>query len=207
VRGRRSSFVYLVALVVGLAGLGAVASASLTAKRVAAAPAAPLDPLTADELAEAKAIAEASSRFPDGGVFPTVTLDEPPKAEVNAWSPGQPFRREALLNVYDRPGNGLYEVVVDLRAHRVLSWLQRPGAEPPVFISEYNDLDGLIRADPRWRKAMRDRNIDPDDVYLDSGWAVGSLKVPGVKPGTRLLRALSFYNGDLPNPYDRPIEA
>jgi primary-amine oxidase len=53
---------------------------------------------------------------------------------------------------------------------------------------------------------MRDRGIDPDDVYLDDGWAVGDLTVPGVAPGTRLLRALSFFQGRLPNPYDRPVE-
>ena len=84
--------------------------------------------------------------------------------------------------------------------------MQRPGLQPPVFATEYADVEALVRADPRWKKAMRDRGIDPDDVYLDSGWGVGDVTVPGVPAGTRLLRALSFFQGDLPNPYDRPIE-
>ena len=87
-----------------------------------------------------------------------------------------------------------------------MSWVQRPGFQPPVFATEYADVEALVRADPRWKKAMRDRGIDPDDVYLDSGWGVGDVTVPGVPAGTRLLRALSFFQGDLPNPYDRPIE-
>lgn len=52
---------------------------------------------------------------------------------------------------------------------------------------------------------MRDRGLNPDDVYLDI-WAPGDLPTPGATPGARLLRALSFFRGTLPNPYDRPVE-
>ena len=52
---------------------------------------------------------------------------------------------------------------------------------------------------------MKRRGINPDDVYLDV-WAPGDVLLPKVKAGTRLLRALSFFRGSLPNPYDRPIE-
>jgi primary-amine oxidase len=30
--------------------------------------------------------------------------------------------------------------------------------------------------------------------------------VPGAAPGARLLRDIAFYRGNLPNPYDRPVE-
>jgi primary-amine oxidase len=173
---------------------------------ITAATAGPLDSLSADEIATTFKVIEASKQFPKGAFFPTVVLNEPSKSQLSAWSPGHPFARQAFANVYDHASNRVYEAVVDLRTKKLVSWTLQPNAEPAVFFTEYQEVDDLVRADPRWQKAMRDRNIDPDDVYLDAGWAVGDLTVPGVKPGTRLLRALSFFQGNLANPYDRPIE-
>ena len=66
------------------------------------------------------------------------------------------------------------------------------------------DADALVRAYAPWKKAMRDRGLDPKDVYLD-GWAGGDTS-NAAPAGTRILKELSFYRGALPNPYDRPIE-
>jgi primary-amine oxidase len=165
----------------------------------------PLEPLSAGEIKQAFALIEGDTRFPTGAVFPIVELKEPPKQEVLAWSPGKRSSREAFANVYDPKRNLLFEVVADLRAKRITSWIARPGREPAVYADEYNIADGIVRADTRWQHAMRVRGINPNDVYLD-GWAPGALPIAGVKPGTRLLRQLSFFRGQLPNPYDRPIE-
>jgi primary-amine oxidase len=165
----------------------------------------PLEPLSAGEINQAFAVIEADARFPSGAVFPIVELKEPPKQEVLAWSPGRPSRREAFANVYDPRGNDLFEVVVDLRTKRIASWVAHPGREPAIYADEYDIADGIVRADARWQHAMHIRGIDPDDVYLD-GWAPGAFPIDGVKPGARLLRQLSFFRGQLPNPYDRPIE-
>jgi primary-amine oxidase len=143
---------------------------------------APLDPLTSEEIATAFQVIEESRDLPATAFFPLVSLQEPPKAEVLSWSPGGPFRREAFAQVYDRAANRLFEAVVDLRTERLLSF-----------------------ADARWRSAMTRRGLDPDDVFLDV-WAPGELNVPRAGAGARLLRALSFFAGDLPNAYDRPIE-
>jgi primary-amine oxidase len=165
----------------------------------------PLDPLSAAEINTAFVVIEGDSRFPAGGVFPILELNEPPKTEVLAWAPGRSFRREAFANVYDPSRNVLFETVVDLRARRISSWTKRAGVQPAVYASEYDTADGIVRADARWQRAMRTRGLNPDDVYLDV-WAPGDLPVSGVKPATRLLRALSFFRGQLPNPYDRPVE-
>jgi primary-amine oxidase len=165
----------------------------------------PLEPLSAGEIKQAFALIEGDARFPFGAVFPIVELKEPPKHEVLAWSRGKSFRREAFANVYDPTRNLLFEVVADLRADRIASWIARPGREPAIYADEYNIADAIVRADPRWQHAMHIRGIDPNDVYLD-GWAPGALPIAGVKPGARLLRQLSFFRGQRPNPYDRPIE-
>jgi primary-amine oxidase len=175
--------------------------------RVAAAEAAsgPLDPLTGEELTTAFRVIERSGKLPATAFFPIVSLQEPPKVEVLRWAPGDPFRREAFAQVYDRAGNRLFEAVVDLRTKRLRSFVERHGAQPAVFGDEYDSADVAVRADARWREAMARRGIDPDDVVLDI-WAPGEVDLPVVGSGVRLLRALSFFGGDLPNPYDRPIE-
>jgi primary-amine oxidase len=177
--------------------------------------ASPVDPLSAAEIKTTFRVIEASPKFPKGAFFNTVRLQDPPKAEVLAWSPGKPFSRRAFADVYDRRTNRLYQVVVDLRAKRLVSWKLKPGAQPPVSETEYEDAASVIQADPRWQRAMRRRGIPIKDVYLDV-WAPGEVRVKGSRPGTRYLRALSFYQRNLgskvknakiqPNPYDRPIE-
>ena len=171
----------------------------------AEAAAGPLDPLTGEEITTAFRVIEESRDLPTTAFFPIVALQEPPKAEVLRWSPGQPFRREAFAQVYDRAANRLFEAVVDLRRERLRSFVERPGAQPAVFGDEYESADAAVRRDARWRRAMARRGIDPDDVFLDI-WAPGELNLPMAAAGVRFLRALSFFAGDLPNAYDRPIE-
>ena len=177
--------------------------------------ASPVDPLSAAEIKTVFRVIQASPKFPKGAFFNTVRLQEPPKPEVLAWSPGKRFSRRAFADVYDRHANRLYQAVVDLRAKKLVSWTPRAGVQPPVSETEYEDAATVIQSDPRWRKAMRRRGIDPKDVYLDV-WAPGEVDLAGSRPGTRYLRALSFFQRNVgstaknakvqPNPYDRPIE-
>ena len=200
----------LVGLAVAAVGLAAVllfdgSSSRQAGAQAAAVPPHPLDPLSTQEIRTAFRVIEASQQFPAGAFFPIVTLKEPPKSEVNAWVPGDSFRREAFANVYDRATNRLFEAVVNLRTEQLISFTRKQGAQPAVFASEFVDADTAVRADPRWRQAMRDRGIAPKDVYIDV-WAPGDILVPNHPAGGRVLRAIAFYQGDLPNPYDRPIE-
>src|SRR4029078_10128423 len=185
---RRPGMPAMLASVVALSGVWAGPPASASG-----ADAGPLDPLTSNETRTTVGVIEASNASPAGAFFPIVTLKEPPKSELLAWHPGQPFRREAFANVYERPTNRLFAAVVDLKTRKLTSWVERPGAQPAVFISEYAALDAVVRADTRWRKAMRDRNIGPADVYIDA-WAPGSVALPPGTAGKRLMRALSFFN-------------
>ena len=170
-----------------------------------AAPADPLDPLTAGEIQTAFTTIEQAKRLAPGTFFPLVKLDEPAKSVVAAWSPGQPFPRRAFANVFDRGANQLYEAVVDLNAGKLVSWTPRPGAEPAVYLTEWTTADEIVHAYGPWKQAMRARGLDPKDVFVDV-WAPGDTDGVPAPAGTRLLRALAFYGGGLPNPYDRPIE-
>jgi primary-amine oxidase len=108
---------------------------------------APLDPLSGPEIRTAIKAIEASTSFPAGAFFPIVTLKEPPKAAVLAWSPGKPFTREAFANVYEPKSNRLWEAVVDLKASpaRVTSFTRKTGVQPAVYGTEYADADTAVR--------------------------------------------------------------
>src|SRR3954470_16930290 len=168
-----------------------------------ASPTDPLDPLTADELQTTFTVIEQTKRLAPDTFFPIVKLDEPAKSD-GSWTPSAQFPRRAFADVYDRGANKLYEAVVDLRTKQLVSWTPRPGAQPAVFLSEYEAADSIVHAYGPFKMAMRDRGLDPKDVYVDL-WAPGD-SPSSAAPGTRLLRMLLFYRGALPNPYDRPIE-
>jgi primary-amine oxidase len=181
------------------------ATASQTPQAGTATARHPLDPLTGYEITTAIAVLRTSGQLPAGAIFPLVTLREPSKADVLGFRPGDTPQREALVVVLDRPNNGTYEAVVDLNAQRLISWQQRPDAQPPLTQPEYEDIERVVRADPQWQAAMRQRGItDFDAVYLDP-FPGGALEAP-VPPGTRLSPVLSYYRGDASNVYARPIE-
>lgn len=166
----------------------------------------PLDPLTTQEINRTMRAIERDQRFPADAVFPLVTLKEPTKAELSG---GGPVARRAFANVYDRSSNKLFEVVVDPAAQTVLSWTQKAaGTQPAVWGNEFDAADAVVRADPRFASKMAARGItnsELDDVYIDV-WAPGELPAALSATGHRYLRAIFFYRGTLPNPYDRPIE-
>jgi hypothetical protein len=99
-----------------------VGSGSPRRRRHQPSPSNPLDPLTADEIQTTFTVIEQVPESRARDVLPDVKLSEPPKADVLAWSPGQPFQRRAFANVFDRSANKLYEAIVDLRTNQLLSW-------------------------------------------------------------------------------------
>jgi primary-amine oxidase len=217
-------------LVAGTGVLGAAhqqaAPAARTSKpaSAAAAPAAaaravadaqhPLDPLSASEIATAVRLVRAQpelSGTTGGGaqgelLFPTVTLNEPSKAEVRAFTPGSTFRREALVAVFDRTGNRTFEAIVDLRARRVISFMPLANVQPSIMNVEIDRVVPLVRADPAFQEAMRKRGLtNMAEIQLDP-WAPGLLDPKSEPKTTRWVRALAYVKGTQKNPYARPIE-
>ena len=164
----------------------------------------PLDPLTAVEIEQAAKLARSAQGFPDGGLFATVALKEPPKDDVLSFKPGATFGRRAFVVVLDRPGNRTFEGVVDLTAGRVATWTQVPDVQPAVLESEYELLDRLCKENAEWQAAMRKRGIEDFSQVQVDGWAVG--QVDRARRGPRMLRGVSYLKGGQTNFYGRPIE-
>ena len=57
----------------------------------------PLDPLTADEINQVMAVLRGEHRISDAALVPQMKLQEPDKAFVLGWSPGQPQHRKAYV--------------------------------------------------------------------------------------------------------------
>lgn len=182
----------------------------------------PLEPLSAAEFTRACEIVRgrlSAMNLPTEHILhPFIALDEPPKAFVLAWRPGEPFPRAAIVHVLHYPSNRLWVATVDLLEERVRSFArQRAGTQAASMFAEYDAADALVRAHAPWREAMRQRGIDPALVYLDI-WAAGVLdpaEVPRTGPLPRLMRAIAFHRAapveefdpaTPQNPYARPIE-
>jgi len=191
-------------MLVSLGVAGATPITHTAAAITATAAADPLDPLTAGEIQQTFTTIEKAKNLAPGIFLPTVKLREPSKTFLQGWSPGQPFPRESFANVFDRRANKLYEAVVDLRTNTLESWAEKVGAQPAVSFTEYDEADKLVHSYAPWNKAMKDRGLDPNDVYVDT-WAIGE-RSNAEPAGTRIMKAIAFYRGAFSNPYDRPIE-
>jgi primary-amine oxidase len=165
----------------------------------------PLDPLTAAEIETAVTIVRGAKSLPEGVFFPQVALNEPPKAAMLSWEPGTALARRAALVVYDRSANLLSEAVVDLGAKKLISWVARPGAQPNVMLEEFEKFPAVVKADERWRAAMKKRGLDPDKLWVDL-WAAGPMSTSEKATGHRLLRGLAYLSEGNKNPYAHPIE-
>jgi primary-amine oxidase len=132
-------------------------------------------------------------------LFPLLVLHEPPKRLVRTWRAGQPFPRQAELQVMHYPSNRSWRALVDLPSRRVVSLQELPaGTEPAISGDEYAAAEALVRAYEPWQRAVRARGLDPKLVYLDS-WAAGDAGLPADVAArgafgerTRLLRVLTF---------------
>lgn len=165
----------------------------------------PLEPLSVAETELAVKVVRDAKKLADGVFFPQVALKEPPKVAMLAWKPGEKLARRAGLVVYDRTKNAMAEAVVDLGAAKLDSWTERPGAQPNVMLEEFDKFPAVVRADERWRAAMKKRALDPDKLWVDL-WAAGPMSPSEKATGHRLLRALAYVSEGNKNPYAHPVE-
>ncbi len=166
----------------------------------------PLDPLTADEIAEASAILKEQRQLGARTRFETVVLREPDKNVTLGFRPGDPIRRDAFLVVLDNDAAATWEAVVSLDDRRVVSWEHIPGVQPRVMFDEFMECEAAVRADSRFRAAIKKRGItDPNLVMVDP-WSAGNYGYED-EEGRRLVLCRNFARSSpTDNGYARPIE-
>ena len=177
------------------AGLGMLAAAVALAQH-------PLAPLSADEIHSATKIFHDSGRLPAGARFSELKLQEPPKDAVLR---GQATPRQAFAVIYGYQTNQTFEGIADLTAHRLVSWREVPGAQPAISSEDSSRAEQVMRADPRFRRAMSERGIRDLDNVLTVAWSAGYFALPGTEKD-RIVRAVCYYGGAGENLYAHPIE-
>ena len=166
----------------------------------------PLDPIQADEIRAAVAAVRASGKITDAALFASVTLDEPARAAVAAYRPGQPFERRARLVILPGPEASLVEALVALPEGEIVAWTERDGVRPALLFDDSYRATLALRVDPDWQAAMGRRGItDFEKVQIDP-WPTGNFGHP-MEEGRRIARCLSYYREEPnDNGYARPVE-
>ncbi len=166
----------------------------------------PLDPLTAEEIAEASSILKAQRQLGSRVRFETVVLREPAKVDVVDFSPGAPMRREAFVVVLDNDDGATYEAVVSLDEKRVVSWEHIPGVQPRVMFDEFLECEAAVRADARFQAAIKKRGINDPSLVMVDPWSAGNYGFED-EEGRRLVLCRNFARSSpTDNGYARPIE-
>ncbi|MGI8761547.1 MAG: primary-amine oxidase [Jatrophihabitantaceae bacterium] len=166
----------------------------------------PLNPLSADEIREARGIAQRELDLRASAKFAMIRLDEPAKSIVRSFRAGDAIDRSAFVVVIDRIAGTLHDGVVSITAGRVTKWTARPGLQAALLMEDLIVAERVIRANQSWQDAVRRRGIDDLDKVRVDPWMVGNFGVPE-EQGRRVVASLSYYvenPGD--TPYARPIE-
>ena len=135
-----------------------------------------------------------------------VSLHEPSKAALaEAAATGVPSR-EAWVVLLDRAGGSTHELVICLDDDTVSSATELRGVQPAITPSEFEECALVVRADPRFRAALRRRGIaDPDLVTIEA-WGMGTHADPAHR-SRRLAWTPSWVREDPDdNPYAHPID-
>ena len=166
----------------------------------------PLDPLTAAEITEAASILKAQRQLGDRVRFETIVLQEPDKATVGNFRPGDAIARNALLVILDNAAAATYEAVVSLNERRVTSWQHVPGVQPRIMFDEFAECEAVVKANPEFQAALRLRGITDFDLVMVDPWSAGNYGFAD-EEGRRLVLTRNFLrSGPNDNGYARPIE-
>ena len=166
----------------------------------------PLTPLTPEEISAAVAIIRQEKSLESSFRFATVTLNEPAKATVLGFQPGDEIEREAFVILLDNATAKTYEAVVSLGSSTLKSWEHIPGVQPSIMLDEFVECEAAVKASQEFRDAIAKRGItDPDLVMVDP-WSAGNYGI-AEEEGVRLSRALCWVKANpTDNGYARPIE-
>jgi len=163
------------------------ASAPSAAARAPAAARHPLDPLTADEIRVAVRVARSDARFA-GAAFPSVAVQDPPKAEVLAWQPGQPLARRARVEALTAAS--FYELLIDLAGGQILSATERRGVEPSIMLSEIEAIKTVL-SNVEFAAGLRKRGITDLTKVFCAPFSAGYYGSPA-EDGKRLVKVGCF---------------
>jgi primary-amine oxidase len=167
----------------------------------------PLEPLNAEEVQLAVRILKDSGKVTPTTRFVSVSLKEPDKAFVHAFTGKEAFAREASAVLFDNGANACYEAAVSLPERKVISWKHIPGVQPTMTSDEQVECEQAVLASPEFKDALKRHYglLDTKLVMVDI-WSAGNYGSEEDRT-LRLARPLCFLRMDpTDNGYAKPIE-
>ncbi|MFC0449638.1 primary-amine oxidase [Rhodococcus jostii] len=167
----------------------------------------PLDPLGADEFAQAAAVLAREHGVGDGWRFASIELAEPTKAEVVAFdASGTVPDRRAIVVCFDRRKNETYKALVSLTGDNVVSWQHIPDVQANFTVDEWEEADAFLRGHPDVIAALAKRGVtDMSRVFMDV-WTYGDAVTPEKYKGRRLGWSDTWVRAaEGANPYAGPV--
>jgi primary-amine oxidase len=167
----------------------------------------PLEPLTADEVKLAVTIHKDAGKVTPTTRFVSVSLKEPAKAFVHAFTGKEPIQREAFAVLFDNGTNSCYETAVSLTDRKLLSHKHIPGVQPTMTADEQVECEQAVLASPEFKAALKKQyGIEDTRLVMVDIWSAGNYGSEEDRT-RRLARPLCFVRTDpTDNGYAKPIE-
>ena len=167
----------------------------------------PLEPLSRDEMALAVQLLRDSGKVTPTTRFVSVSLKEPPKASVHAFTGKEALPREAAAVLFDNATNSCFETEVSLSEKKLISWKHIPGVQPSMTSDEQIECEQAVLASPEFKAALkRQYGIEDTRLVMVDIWSAGNYGSEEDRT-KRLARPLCFLRSDpTDNGYAKPIE-
>src|SRR5688572_31243746 len=125
----------------------------------------PLEPLSADEVQQSVALLKKLDKVTPTTRFVSISLKEPRKELVHAFTGQQAIAREAFVVLFDNAKNTAYEAALSLTAGELLSWKEFPGAQPTMTVDEQIECEQAVLASEEFKAALK-KHYGIDDTRL-----------------------------------------
>jgi primary-amine oxidase len=147
----------------------------------------PLDPLTEDEIRTVTQVARADARFATAA-FHAIAAAEPAKSDVLAWQPGQPLPRSAAIQAV--AADGVFEIAVDVTGKRLASAVAKPGAGPPITMTEL-EATQVVLQHAEFKAGLATRGVTDTTKVFCAPFSAGYYGNPAHE-GKRLVKVGCF---------------
>ena len=153
----------------------------------------PLAMTTVEEVERVRAALADAGFLGDTVRFAFFLPEEPPKADVLAFSEGDVVDRRFRVALLDLASGRSWDTVVSATNGEVVSSRELDPAtegQPPIIDSEFMVVEEILNADPGWLAALEKRGIDPTLVRA-APLSAGVYDYPD-EAGRRILRSFGF---------------
>ncbi|MFJ3956652.1 primary-amine oxidase [Arthrobacter sp. NPDC090010] len=171
----------------------------------------PLDPLTAAEIAAARALLHREGHLGDTVRVAQLLPLDPDPAWLRGWQDGDALHRRVEAVLLDIASGVVVSAVVALdgagaiESDRVIDTDSE--GQPQYLFEEYERVERIVKEDPAWRAAMTRRGLgDAIDLAFCAPLAPGYFGREDER-GTRVIRSLTFLRGhEQDSPWAHPVE-